>query len=231
MANTETNDAPVNQDNIETGAPQNVAVGNTPAINTPTTPTFSRGQIANSSISFANSDLTHVCDFITELQKNNKLKIFLKAQAANIREAIRKILIALGFSDTTGQTSWAVETLKAITRELKRFQREVIKPILDFEKLVVEYIKKIQQIIAWILSLPDKLIAILKDCLAKLYKLIANTFSDLGDGTPSVVDEVIAAAKETYATAMQTVKVTIQAATFAAAVVPNNPPAQFTKAP
>jgi hypothetical protein len=230
MANTETNDAPVNQDNIETGAPQNVAVGNCSAKGTPTTPTFCRGQIANSSISFANSDLTHVCDFITELQKNNKLKIFLKAQAANIREAIRKILIALGFSDTTGQTSWAVEALKAITRELKRFQREVIKPILDFEKLVVEYIKKIQQIIAWILSLPAKLVAILQDCLAKLYKLIANTFSDLSDG-PSPVEDLMKAAKETYATAMQTVKVTLQAAAGAAAVVPNNPPAQFTKAP
>lgn len=218
MADTQTNDAPVNQNNIETDVPKNVAVGNVSGINTPSTPTFSRGQVANSSIDIANSNRIHVCDFITEMQKNNKLKIFLKAQAHNIREAIRKVLQMLGLSDTTGQSSWAVQALKAITRELKRFQKEVLKPINDFQKLVVEYAKKINDIIVWILSLPAKMVAILKDCLAKLYKLIANTFSDLTDNEPSISKELVAAAKETYTTSLQTLSATLATATRVAAL-------------
>ena len=218
MADTETNLAPTDPSGIETDGPQNVAKGNVCEKGTPTTPTFCRGQVANSSISMANSNRTHVCDFITEMQKNNKLKIFLKAQAQNIRDAIRKILVALGFSDATGQSSWAVQTLKAITRELERFQQKVLKPINDFQKLVVEYAKKINDIIVWILSLPAKLVAMLQDCLAKLYKLVANTFSDLTDGESIISKDLVAAAKETYATSLQTLNATLTTATRVAAL-------------
>ena len=78
-------------------------------------------------------------------------------------------------------------------------QKEIIQPIIDFEKYVLAYITKLRAMIAWILSLPARLLAILQDCLQRLLKLIANIFSDIGQGfsdglSDSSFQEVIDAA-------------------------------------
>jgi uncharacterized protein YqeY len=224
MADDSNNLADTAADGTEINPPAVLKEGDAPQPGQPTLPGLSRGSMKNTTIDQMNNSLAHVCDFATELQKNNKLKLWLKAQAATIREAIRKVLTALGFSDVTGQSSWATETLKAITRELKKFNKEVLKPIMDFEKIVIEYIAKLKKIIAWILSLPAKLAALLSDCIKKLTMLIASTFSDLGgDGAPSELStstkELIAAAKETTATTLKTINTAVKTAATAAAVV------------
>jgi len=182
----------------------------------PTTPPTSREVVAGTPIEKSNNDLAHVCDFITELQKNNALKRFLIAQAGTIRDAIRVVMRALGFVDVTGANQWAIDKFKTITRELKRIQKEIIQPIIDFEKVVIQYIKKLQDIINWILSLPAKLYALLQDCLTKLYKLIANVLNDVIDAANpfegSGFGDVIAAAKETAQTVGQTIGLAATAA-------------------
>lgn len=212
--------ANTNPDGTESGAPTVINSGDALKPGKPTLPGLSRGSVVDTTIDKMNNSLAHVCDFKTELQKNNALKQFLKAQAENIRKAIRAVLEALGLSDATGQTSWATTALKAITRELDRFNKKVLKPIMDFEKLVIGYVAQLQKIIAWILSLPAKLVAILKDCITKLTKLIASTFSDLGDSGPAdnTTKDLIAAAKETAKTALTTINLTVKTATIAAAV-------------
>jgi hypothetical protein len=182
----------------------------------PTTPALGLGQVANTSISFTNSTVSHSCDFATDLIKNNTLKSFLNAQANNIREAIRAVMRALGFSDATGVAQWLTSNLKAITRALKYVQKNVIQPILDLETIVVKYIKKIQEIIAYILSLPARLLAILQDCLKKLYASIANVLTDITGGGGLGFGDAIKAAKETAQTFNQTIS---QAATAAAGAV------------
>jgi hypothetical protein len=206
----------------ESPAPQVVAgqSNNTAQSGGPTTPALARGNVANTSISFANDNLAHMCDFSTEMKKNNMLKRFLVATANTIREGIRDVMRFLGFTDATGTFQWLKDQLKSITRGLKYIQKNVIQPILDFEKLVVEYIKKIQAIIAWILSLPAKLFALLKNCLTELYKLVANAFSDAGSALTEGVDTngLIAAAKETVGTLTTTLNMAGQAVGGAIAI-------------
>jgi len=183
----------------------------------PNTPRLSQGVVTGTGVEDSNKKVEHVCDFISEMQKNINLKKYTKAIANQIREAIRAIMRALGVSDATGQYSWLIDKLKSFAREAKRIQKEIIQPIIDFEKYVLAYIAKLRAMIAYILSLPARLLAMLQDCLQKFLKLIANIFSDIGAGfsdglSDSSFQEVIDAAKEAAGAAVDTVKAASTAA-------------------
>jgi hypothetical protein len=189
----------------------------------PNTPRLSQGVVTGTGVEDSNKKIEHVCDFISEMQKNINLKKYTKAIANKIREAIRAIMRALGVSDATGQYSWLIDKLKSFAREAKRIQKEIIQPIIDFEKYVLAYITKLRAIITWILSLPARLLAILQDCLQRLLKLIANIFSDIGAGfseglSDNSFQEVISAAKDAAGAAVDTVKAASTAVSGAAII-------------
>jgi hypothetical protein len=218
------NFAETNADGTEKNPPKTKNSGDAAISGQPTTPGPAAGSLKNTTLDKMNNSLSHVCDFSLEVQKNNALRLFLVAQAKNIREGVRAVMRTLGLSDSTGQYQWLFDRMKDVTRALKWLQRNVIQPILEFQKYVVDYIKKIQEIIAWILSLPAKLLAVLKDCLAKLYKLIANLMtavaSDLSEGGTGETgfSDVVSAAKEAATTALQTANAAAQAAAGAVAI-------------
>jgi hypothetical protein len=167
----------------------------------PTVPRQGRGVVAGTMLAKNNKDIAHVCDFISEMQKNINLKKYTKALAEQIRKAIRAVLKALGFSDATGQFSWILNTLKAYAREVRRIQKEIIQPIIDFEKYVLAYITKIRAMIQWLLSLPERFLQLLNDCLQKFLKLVNQIFIDTIAGFKEGGDvpefqEVIDAAKD-----------------------------------
>jgi len=169
-----------------------------------------RGIVNGTSVGNTNKQLAHVCDFVSEMQKNIELKKFLKAVANQIREGIRAIMRLLGITDATGQYSWLIDKLKSIARELKRIQKEIIQPIIDFEKYVLAYITKLREIVQWILGLPARFLALLRDCLSRLLKLIGSVFSDFfaelsGGQTNSELTELVSAAKEVASEAYKTV--------------------------
>lgn len=183
----------------------------------PNTPRLSQGVVTGTGVEDSNKKIEHVCDFVSEMQKNINLKKYIKAVANKIREAIRAIMRALGISDATGQYSWLIDKLKSFAREAKRIQKEIIQPIIDFERYVLAYITKLREMIAYILSLPARLLAVLQDCLQRLLKLIANIFSDIGQGlsdelSSSSFQEVIDAAKEAAGAAADTVRLASTAA-------------------
>lgn len=199
------------------------------SVGSPTIAAEARGLILNTNIDKTNHDLAHACDFILELQKSINFKKYAKALGNAIREGIRAIMKALGLSDPTGQYSWVIDQLKSIARWLKRVQKEVIQPINDFIKYVYAYITKLRAIITWILSLPDRLLALVKSCLQNLLFLIGNIFTDIAEGvaeglsdeaTAQVFKEVKATAEVAYDTAKQAaVTVAAAAAIPAAATV------------
>ena len=201
---------------IENPAPKVVHSGDGPTPGAPQQPKMAVSQVANTSVGFANDNLAHVCDFVSDMQKNIELKKFIKSQAQNIRKAIRAILRALGLTDATGETSWLANTLKSIQTEINYVNKQILQPILDFERYVVSYITKLRAILAWILSLPAKFLALLQDCLARVIKLIATVFTDIGAGLsegfsegPSDYDEIIKEAKALASSASDTVKASV----------------------
>lgn len=163
----------------------------------PTIPGVARGLMDGTLISYTNSRIEHACDFIDELRKNVELKKFIKSAAKYIRQGIRMLLDALGV-DATGSFSWIVDTMKAAARELQYIQKEIIQPIIRFEKYVLGYIVRVRRIIAWLTSLPARFRALLASCYAKLLRLINGIFTDffMELTADTGIGEVFAAANE-----------------------------------
>jgi len=164
----------------ENSPPQCVRTGDTPQSGEPSnTPSCAFGRVDGTIIDATNKKRSHVCDFISEMQKNISLKKYTKAIGRFIREAIQKIMKLLGLSDRTGKFSYIINKLKAFAAELKRINKEIIQPIIDFQKYVLAYITKLRALIQWLLSLPAALLKLLADCLERLLKLIKSVFSDI----------------------------------------------------
>lgn len=198
--------------------PTSVCVFDSQTANNSTFPSKCQGQVTGTSTGLANDNLAHVCDFSALARKNTALKRFLNAQANNIRDAIRAVMRALGYSDATGTFQWIKDSLRAIQRGLKYIQEEVIQPIIDFENIVIGYVAKLNGIIAYILNLPAKLLAFLQDCLTALYKSVAAIFDDVSGITNSnPFADIISEARTTAAVLSQTVASAVAAAGTAAA--------------
>lgn len=183
---------------------------------TPTIPMCARSVVTGTSVGNNNKKLVHVCNFIDEMRKNQKLKKFVKATAQAIREEIRYILKALGLSDKSGAFAYIAAKLKEAARWLKTAQK-FLKDVIDFERYVLAYIAKIRGIITWILSLPARFLKMLGECLQKFLKLVSSVmtdfFKELTAGSDSGFSDMISSAKTLV---NETVK-TVQLATTAAA--------------
>jgi phage-related protein len=170
----------------------------------------------------ANNSRAHICDISLEM---SRAASWVKMQYGVVVEAIRKVirvvLNALGFQPD-GISSRLTELAKAIKTEAKK-----VKKILDEVNGVIEvfsrFTTQVKQMIEWILSLPAKALALLKDCLTELQKSLTKSFTDLFSfGTPSFVDDIQDIAntvKDVTTTALNTVNNAVAAATEAAAIV------------
>jgi hypothetical protein len=153
-----------------------------------TTSNQSRGKVEDTPIDLANVNLNHICDFkftfqfginltgltnpaaaLAQAIKNAKLRAAAVIRAAlnklvtAFRETISAVLAILGF-DPSGQVSLSISLAKDVIVKIN----EKIKQIAQYiEDVLVYYylIRDIQQIIAWIQSLPDKVKALIQQCL------------------------------------------------------------------
>ena len=141
-------------------------------------PALGVGIVEGTIVDNLNSQISHVCDFSLDIQKNIGLKKYVKAISRFIRDGIRAVKLALGFGEPSGVIFAVIEKLKAAAAFVRYVQKEYIQPVLDFQKYVLDVVVKIKKLIQWILSLPAKIFAMLKDCLTRLYKTIASIFSD-----------------------------------------------------
>ena len=141
-------------------------------------PALGVGIVEGTIVDNLNSQISHVCDFSLDIQKNIGLKKYVKAISRFIRDGIRAVKLALGFGEPSGLIFTVIEKLKAAAAFIRYVQKEYIQPVLDFQKYVLDVVVKIKKLIQWILSLPAKIFAMLKDCLTRLYKTIASIFSD-----------------------------------------------------
>ena len=163
-----------------------------PKVGDPTTPVFSRGgeNIIGTTIAQRNNQLVHSCDFANDLIKHIQLKKFLKSIARWVREGIRKIMQVLGFTDASGAISSIINALKKLAKELKYIKTEYIDPIIEFQKYVLAVIVKIRAIIQWILSLPAKLLTLLRDCVLRLIKSLVKMFTDEFSGSTGEASQI-----------------------------------------
>jgi uncharacterized protein Yka (UPF0111/DUF47 family) len=189
----------------------------------PTTAPNLRGDMNGTTTNIANNNLAHVCDISAEM---SRAAAWVKMQYGVIVEAIRKtiraVLLALGLTpDAT--SSRLKELAKAIKAEAKKIKK-ILDEVNDAIEVFSRFVTQVQQMIQWILSLPAKALALLKDCLTELRNSLTKSFINLFSpvGTPSIVSDIQDIAntvKDVASSALTTVNNAVAAATEAAATV------------
>jgi hypothetical protein len=158
-----------------------------------TIPRLARGVLTGTLVGDLNNQLAHSCDFILEAKKNLYLRDFIKAVGKAIKDGIIAISDALGF-EPTGTLSRAITFLRSTSIFLQYIKTNFIDPIIQFEKYVILYIQQVKAIIEFINNLPAKLKALLKTCLANLYRLLSSVFTDVVTEALGTGDDGIGAA-------------------------------------
>ena len=76
-------------------------------------PALGVGIVEGTIVDNLNSQISHVCDFSLDIQKNIGLKKYVKAISRFIRDGIRAVKLALGFGEPSGLIFTVIEKLKA----------------------------------------------------------------------------------------------------------------------
>lgn len=210
--------------------PQRAAGVEHNVVGQPTVSNQSRGIITGTTINVANNNRAHVCDISAEMDRAAKwVKFQYSTVVEAIRKAVRAILTTLGFNPE-GVSSRLTEIAKKIAAEAKQIKK-ILKTINDATEIFIKFTEQVKQMIEWISSLPAKLLALLKDCLAELQKSLSKAFTDLfsgeagsladsGEGSlASDIKSITDSAKEVAEAAIETVNNVASAAEAAASVV------------
>lgn len=189
----------------------------------PNVPRQTRGDIEGTGIEVSNKNITHVCDVSAEMSRAAAwVRLQYSTVVEAVRKAIRAILAALGASPE-GVSSRLKEIAAAIKREAKK-----VKKFLDDVNAAIEvfnnFIKHVNDMIKWILSLPAKLVQLLQDCLKELQKSLSKSFSELfstsvGGSSFSAINDIAKTAQSTVNQLSTTVNNAVAAAQNAASVV------------
>jgi len=169
-----------------------------------TTPKLARGIVENTGVGYSNSTLSHSCDIsfvfapgafpnlsgltldlgplIAAIQ-NGKLRAAAVVRAALVeiaatfRVAINAAIEILGL-DPTGEISYAISKAKAIFRKINQTIKDIAQVVEDVSYYYF-LIQDIQQIVAWIQSLPAKVKAMLQGCLTNFTNSIKNVVTQI----------------------------------------------------
>lgn len=208
----------------------------------PTTPA-NAFTVANTVTGFTNSNLAHSCDFrflinigdlnvglvenpITLIERaiqNSKnkaaamIRALLSQLLSNFRIALKTITVSLNL-DPTGQLASAFSKVREAVRTLNYYSRKLAEMVGEVA-LVVAFISELRQIVEWIRSLPEKVLGLLRDCLAVFNRAITAATGQI-QAIPGQVSTGLVAA---FQNLESEVKVTVQQAEQAAssANIPN----------
>jgi hypothetical protein len=154
---------------------------------TQTTPGVARGALTNTGIASTNANLAHVCDFKFQLDINlgaligadltaliGAIKAGKLAAANLVRAAIMQLqqefnlaitaVLSLLNLDTSGIASLSVSLVYDTGIRVQEIINQAAQILFDIS-LVANLVKDLEQIVAWIESLPAQLQTILKQCL------------------------------------------------------------------
>jgi hypothetical protein len=145
---------------------------------TPSISRLGRGEMRNSLIDRSNQTREHVCDITPEIRRSVALARLAFSQLLNtIREAVKAFIASLNL-DPSGEVSKITELAKWLARKIKEIT-DTLQELLDIREVLFEIAREIRQLIDYILSLPEKLLRLLRDCLTAFLAALATGVSDL----------------------------------------------------
>lgn len=144
----------------------------------PTLPRLARGVVQGTNVFLSNKNRIHVCDIRADMKRVAALaRLKFGKLMQIIRAAIQKVLNAIGGSPD-GAASDLIETAKYILRKLQ-YLNEILQEIRDWTDALVKFAQEVRAVIDWILTLPAKLLELLRGCLANLLASLKAGFNEL----------------------------------------------------
>jgi hypothetical protein len=147
-------------------------------VDTPSTNRLARGVMKNSLIDRANKNREHVCDISPEIRRAIAFARLKFSQLISaIRGFIKRVIEALNL-DPSGEFSRTAELVKWFAEQIK-YISDTIAEILEARNELLEVARIIRAFIDFILSLPEKLLKLLSECLAAFLESVKTGISDL----------------------------------------------------
>lgn len=152
----------------------------------PVTPRTNRGVMWNTTVNRTNQNREHVCDVTTQARAFvSKVRAAFGTIVEQIKQAIRAVLMALGIVPDGGMVRSLINFMQKIlayVRKIKAFLQEII----DIKNVFLALVTKIRNMIAYIMSLPARVLKFLRECisqfLASLTKELSSLFAPSGLG-------------------------------------------------
>jgi len=122
------------------------------------------------SVQESNNNREHVCDITSEIRLSAAIN-FIKNLSLfrTAREAIEGISNGAAASPITTQITNAIKSLRSIVKNIQ-FALNVLN---KFVNEILQILTTIRAMIAWILSLPARMLALLQQCLVELYAAVS----------------------------------------------------------
>jgi hypothetical protein len=138
----------------------------------PTVVRLARGNVEGSLANTNNQQLVHVCDIKLQVDwAVEHITGFFGLIVQAIRTGIRAAITALGF-EPSGVIAKLIQIAKTINKIATQILRTLEK-IVDGIQTLVRLVEQIRAMIEYILSLPEKLLRFLRECLQRLFDQIA----------------------------------------------------------
>jgi hypothetical protein len=140
----------------------------------PTIAPLARGQVANTAISQANSNLAHVCDIPAGIKfEIAKLTISVSGLINTLRTQIEALWASSTASPFADEIRNAIKTIKAKVKQIQKFIRDQLEPLNDIQA----FIQSLRDLIQYIATLPARIAAFLKQCLDEATKGISEAIN------------------------------------------------------
>lgn len=136
-------------------------------IGEPTTPRIGRGVMEGTLTNTLNSKLAHACDVKEPIEFAIRWARIQNGQLVQGLIAVIKGLSASLGSDPTGLISTATNILKKIQTYLRWIQ-SILQEIQDYAYVAIRYAQIARAVLDFIMSLPERLRAFLRQCLTKI---------------------------------------------------------------
>ena len=181
-----------NSDVNETDAVTPIVYTDTPAmkpvsVGEPTTPATSR-TYKGTGIEKSDNSREHVCDVAGVIKYQAAFEALKNSTLfQSIRNGIEALTTGAAASPLTTGIVAGIKVLRGILRTIN----ELLDSINGILKVIADFIAKVQQTIAWFLSLPARLLQQFSDCLASLYAALSGVFTSAIDATTSSFSQLI----------------------------------------
>jgi hypothetical protein len=130
----------------------------------------------------------HVCDVAGVIKYQ---AAFEALKNSTVFQAIRNGIEALTSGAAASPLTTGIVAAIKVLRGILRTINELLDFINGVLKTIAEFIAKVQQTIAWFLSLPARLLQQFRDCLASLYAALSGVFTSAIDATTSSFSQLI----------------------------------------